>query len=255
MPRGTLHVLDLFAGIGGFSLGLERAGMSIAALCESDPFRRRVLARRWPHARRYDDVRTLTADRLRDDGIAVDVVCGGFPCQDISAAGAGAGITGKRSRLWFEFERLVRELRPGYVLVENTAALLDRGLDIVLGGLAALGFDAEWHCIPACAVGADHIRDRTWVIAYRPHRTDGISARSRNAPDVAVARLSLGQGLRSARQRAQSPASPFAAGAFEPSLVRSLHGIPDRVDRVKSLGDAIVPQVAEVIGAAIMAVN
>ena len=162
-----MRVLDLFSGIGGFSIGLERAGMTTVAFCEQDAFCQHVLAQHWPGVPIYDDVRTLTTDTLRRDGIAaVDVICGGFPCQDISLAGAGAGIKGERSGLWSEYARLIGELRPRFVVVENVAALLSRGLDRVLGDLAALGYDATWDCIPASAVGAPHRRDRVWIVAY-----------------------------------------------------------------------------------------
>ncbi len=162
-----LRVLDLFSGIGGFSLGLERAGgFETVAFCEIEPFCRRVLAKHWPGVKQYDDVRNLTADTLWSDGIAVDVICGGFPCQDISLAGKGAGLAGERSGLWAEYARLIRELRPKFVIVENVAALLSRGLADVLRDLAALGYDAEWHCIPASAIGAPHRRDRLWIVAY-----------------------------------------------------------------------------------------
>ena len=163
--RAVMRVLDLFSGIGAFSLGLERAGMTTAAFCEIDPYCRRVLAKHWPEVPCYDDVRSLTAERLRADGISVDVICGGFPCQDISVAGRGAGISGERSGLWREFARIIGEVGPRYVLVENVAALLSRGLGDVLGDLAAFGYDAEWHCIPAAAVGAPHRRDRIWIMA------------------------------------------------------------------------------------------
>jgi DNA (cytosine-5)-methyltransferase 1 len=162
-----LKVLDLFSGIGGFSLGLERTGgFETVAFCEIDTFCRRVLAKHWPTVRQYDDVRTLTADALERDGIAVDVICGGFPCQDISLAGLGEGMDGARSGLWSEIRRLVCDLRPSFVLVENVAALLGRGLDRVLGDLAALGYDAEWHCIPVGRLGAPHESDRVWIVAY-----------------------------------------------------------------------------------------
>src|ERR1700692_907714 len=107
-----MNVLDLFSGIGGFSLGLERAGMRTVAFCEVDPFCRSILARHWPGIPCYDDVRTLTGERLAADGIVPDVICGGFPCQDISVAGKSAGLEGERSGLWFDYARLIRELKP-----------------------------------------------------------------------------------------------------------------------------------------------
>ena len=130
--------------------------------CESDPFCQRVLAARWPGIPCYPDV-----SELRGADVApVDVLCGGFPCQDISVAGRGAGIGGARSGLWSEMFRLTGELRPGYLVVENVPALLVRGLDIVLGDLASIGFDAEWDCLRACDFGAPHERERLWLVAY-----------------------------------------------------------------------------------------
>src|SRR5690606_36682167 len=162
-----LRVLDLFSGIGGFSLGLERTGgFETVAFCEIEEFPRRVLAKHWPNVPCYRDVRELASERLAADGIAVDVISGGFPCQDISLAGKGAGIEGERSGLWSEYARLIGELRHRYVLVENVAALLDRGMGRVLGELAALGFDADCHCIPASAVAAPDVRSRICIIAY-----------------------------------------------------------------------------------------
>ena len=161
-----LHLLDLFSGIGGFSLGLERSGhFRTVAFCEIDPWPRGVLRRHWPDVPIYEDVRDLTAARLRADGIRVDAMCGGFPCQDISVAGKGAGLDGERSGLWREYSRLVGELRPSVVFVENVGALRGRGLAAVLGDLAALGYDAQWHAVPAAAVGAPHLRDRVWIVA------------------------------------------------------------------------------------------
>jgi len=161
-----MNVLDIFSGIGGFSLGLERAGMRTVAFCEIDKYCRRILAKHWPHIKCYDDVRELTSNRLLADGIAVDLICGGFPCQDISVAGAGAGIKGERSSLWREFARLIGEVRPRYAIVENVSALLGRGLGDVLGDLAALGYNTEWHCIPASYISAPHQRDRIWILGY-----------------------------------------------------------------------------------------
>lgn len=183
-----MRLLDLFSGIGGFSLGLERAGFQTVAFCEIDPWCWRVLAKHWPGVPCYDDVRQLDASRLRADGIErVAAICGGFPCQDISLAGKGAGLDGERSGLWREFRRLICDLRPRYVFVENVGALSGRGLAAVLADLAALGYDAEWHAIPAAAVGAPHLRDRVWIVGHQHQLvadTD-CSAGGRHGPDPA----------------------------------------------------------------------
>ena len=305
-----LTVLELFSGIGGFSLGLERTGgFKTVAGCEIDPFCRQVLAKHWPEVPIHDDIRTLNADWLAEMGAWPDVICGGFPCTDISLAGKGAGITGPQSGLWREYARLIGEIRPRYVLVENVAALLGRGLGNVLGGLAALGYDAEWHCIPASYVGAPHRRDRVWIIAHsdtsgihgecddtgsnREGRREGPAGSIRedaaNAPImqrderhvhgrrdsegteslpelgnsgcvVALAnpnrpRLEIGQGQR----RDARPEQPAAVGSnwwqSEPDVGRVAYGVPARVDRLKALGNAVVPQIPELIGLAIMEAN
>jgi DNA (cytosine-5)-methyltransferase 1 len=275
-------VLDLFSGIGGFSLGLERTGgFETVAFCEIEPYPRAVLAKHWPNVPCYDDVRTLTAERLAADGISVDVICGGFPCQDISTAGRGAGIDGERSGLWREYARLIGELRPRYVIVENVAALLGRGLDRVLGDLAAFGFDAEWHCIPASAVGAPHRRDRIWIVAHAPvlfsnggnHYARGNQEGAGAVPESGnrgchagvlahayCPRLPDIQGGGENAKRAWLGAfigSGFGSGAdnnwrAEPAVGRVAHGVPSRVDRLKSLGNAVVPQIPEILGRAIL---
>jgi DNA (cytosine-5)-methyltransferase 1 len=238
-----MRVLDLFSGIGGFSLGLERAGMRTVAFCEIDPFCRRVLAKHWPDVPCYDDVRTLTSARLASDGIAIDAICGGFPCQDISSAGKREGIDGERSGLWKDYARIIGEVRPQFVVVENVAALLSRGLDVVLGDLAALGFDAEWHCIPACAVGAGHERDRIWIVAY-PER-GGLPAR--------ILQHDLSNAIQPTpthRGRFGYPLGPTWHG--EPQLAVMVHGLPDDMDGSFAIGNAVVPQIPEIIGRAIM---
>lgn len=187
-----LKVLDLFSGIGGFALGLEAAGMEPAAFCEVAPSCRHLLATHWPEVPCYDDVKTLTGERLAADGIRVDALCGGFPCQDLSYAGKGAGLAGERSGLWFQIARILRELRDlgrpvRIVILENVSALLGRGLGVVLGDLAALGYDAEWDCIPASSVGAPHRRDRIWIVAYArgvEHEGFGDAFRRALAPEL-----------------------------------------------------------------------
>jgi DNA (cytosine-5)-methyltransferase 1 len=283
-----VKVLDLFSGIGGFSLGLERAGFTTVAFCEIEPYCRAVLKKHWPHVPCYEDVRTLTAERLAADGISVDVICGGFPCQDISNAGNCAGIEGERSGLWSEIARLAGELRPQYLIVENVSALLGRGFSRVLGDLAALGFNAEWHCIPASAVGAPHQRDRVWIVAYpngsrcsqqsifrqQSRRTEtfgsseivadtivkglegGTSHTGNDASQLPTAERS-GEISHSAHNPANSNGirrgDPAGQWWAEPDVGRVAHGVSSRVDRLKSLGNAVVPQIPEIIGRAILA--
>jgi DNA (cytosine-5)-methyltransferase 1 len=228
-----VNVLDLFSGIGGFSLGLERAGMRTVAFCEIEPYCQAVLAKRWPHVPCHPDIRKLA-------GVTADVICGGFPCQDISLAGSGEGLAGERSGLWSEFARLIGEVRPRYVIVENVAALLGRGIGEVLGNLAALGYDAEWHCIPASYVGAPHRRDRIWIVAYSngagsplgPWFTRMACAAARSWPGIAAANGSW--------------------WSAEPAVGRVVNGLPGRVDRVRALGNSLIPQIVEIIGRAIM---
>lgn len=163
-----LRVLDLFSGIGAYALGVERAGMKVVAFCEIEEFPRKILRKHWPDVPIYEDVRTLTADVLQRDGIAVDVVIGGWPCQDISPAGTGLGLDGARSGLWSEVARILGDVRPRLAILENSSNLLSldggKWFGAVLGDLASVGFDAEWHCLPAAAFDAPHIRDRLWIV-------------------------------------------------------------------------------------------
>lgn len=153
---------SLFAGIGGFDLGLERAGMRCKWQVEINPYSCAVLEKHWPGIQRHRDVREVVASK----GHAVDVVCGGFPCQDISYAGQGAGLDGERSGLWTEYARIIGDIRPSYVIVENVAALLRRGIDRVCGDLAELGYDAEWEVISATFCHLPHSRKRLYLVAY-----------------------------------------------------------------------------------------
>jgi DNA (cytosine-5)-methyltransferase 1 len=163
---------SLFSGIGGLELGLERAtGAHTVWNCEMEEFCRKVLAKHWPDAAQYTDVREI------DDTVErVDILCGGFPCQDLSVAGSRKGLAGERSGLWNEYARIIRLLRPRFVLVENVPALRtlvsDDGLGRVLGDLAESGYDTEWDCVPAAAVGAPHVRDRIFILAWRRELAD-----------------------------------------------------------------------------------
>jgi DNA (cytosine-5)-methyltransferase 1 len=255
-----MTVGSLFAGIGGFDLGFERAGFDIRWQVEIDPWARAVLAKHWPHVHRHDDVRTAGAHNLEP----VDVICGGFPCTDISAAGKGLGITGPESSLWSEYARIIRELRPDYVVVENAPTLLGRGVGRVLGDMAESGYDAEWDCIPAAAIGAPHLRERIWIIATRSGLRHGrllqLYAGTDQVPDsdsqrcVRVGesqppRLQGPPGLEFDRLREGRDVDGIAARAShwlcEPGLGRLADGIPCRVDRLRGLGNAVVPQIVE----------
>jgi DNA (cytosine-5)-methyltransferase 1 len=243
-----LRVLDLFSGIGGFSLGLERtSGFETVAFCEIEPFPRRVLAKHWPEVPCYDDVRTLTADVLRRDGIAVDVITGGFPCQDLSVAGKQRGMgEGTRSGLWSEIVRLVGELRPEYVIVENVAALLSgpserrgRWFGRVLGDLAECRYDAEWDCIPPHLVGLGLSRPRVWIVAHPEEK--------HVAQVVDAGRLPL-----EFRGMGADHISRTGWAVDSGLMGRGPDGLPDRVDRFEGLGNAVVPQIPELIGRAIL---
>lgn len=312
--RPKLKLLDLFSGIGGFSLGLERTGgFETVAFCEIEDYPRRVLAKHWPEVPCYGDIRELNAATLRRDGITVDAICGGFPCQDISTAGKGAGIEGERSGLWTEYARLIGELRPAVVFVENVAALLGRGLDKVLGDLASIGYDAEWHCISASAIGAHHHRDRLWIVAHaasqrcgeagqhseRPtKRTAGrcevlansellkrpqpmqdgrgvelgreeSGERGQGASEIAGCGGVLADTMRERSSRQGRPINPSdptkeiyreiyraindRRWEAEPALGRVVNGIPNAMDRLKALGNAVVPQIPELLGNAYLA--
>ena len=314
-----MKVLDLFSGIGGFALAGEAEGFETVAFCEIEDFPVKVLNKNWPNVPVYRDVRKLTKEQLDEDGITVDVICGGFPCQDLSTAGKQKGIDAERSGLWSECARLLGEIRPRYAIFENVTALLNGGggdwFKRVLWDISKVGYDAEWHCIPASELGAHHHRDRIWIIAYPKH--DGQPAkpqlrsnektsnqwgqegqevsrkpkRKGGPVDVPSIRGSECRGDRgqsetrenperekevlaypiSKRQQGQGASRPaLFAKAYregktinalsggecdiwktEPDVGRVANGIPDASHRIKGLGNAIVPQVAQQIFRAI----
>ena len=250
-----LRILDLFSGIGGFSLGLERTGgFETVAFCEIEPLPRKVLAKHWPGVPQYEDVRELTGARLAADGIAVDVITGGFPCQDISIAGVQAGIgEGTRSGLYGHVIRLAREIRPNYIILENVAALLAGPSEQpggwfgqILSDLAGIGYDAEWHNIPASALGGSHRRERIWLIAY--------PQRQRRERPIAHDCIFSGQVAPFAVPFDGSIAS-WCEVAERGAPIRDGDGVSLKLDRdrIKGCGNAVVPQIPELIGRAILA--
>jgi len=252
--NAVLKVLDLFAGIGGFSLGLERTGgFETVAFCEIDPFCRKVLAKHWPSVPIYSDVNDLNPKTLVADGITPGIITGGFPCQDISTAGNRAGLEeGARSGLWSEIARLVGDIRPQYVILENVANLLagpteQRGgwFGRVLSDLAAIGYDAEWHVIPASATGLCHVRSRVWIIAY----PTSIRRLHKDTIQNSIASERV-------RQRLADHASYFHSKVLReislPPDFRVSNGFPEWMDPIKSLGNSVIPQIPEIIGRAIL---
>ena len=163
-----MKVLDLFSGIGGYSLGLEAAGFETVAFSEIEPFCDKVLKKHWPKVPNLGDITKLTGENIYERVGKIDVICGGFPCQSVSIAGKKAGFEDrKKSGLWYEYSRLIGEIKPKYVIIENVRNLLNIGMMEVLKSLDSHGYDCEWQVISARDVGARHLRERIWVVAWR----------------------------------------------------------------------------------------
>jgi len=224
-----VRVGSLFSGIGGLDLGLERAGMTIAWQVEIDEFCRKVLAKHWPDVPKYGDIRELTGHELE----SVDLIAAGFPCQPVSIAGRRLAQADERW-LWPECARIIRVVRPRWVLLENVPGLLVRGMGDVLGDLAEMGFDAEWGCIPAAAFGAPHLRYRVFIVAY-----------------------THGAGLEGARVLSHPAWRSRYWTENQPPVRRVDDGVPAGVVRqqLTALGNAVVPQVAQWIGERILEVD
>ena len=203
-----------------------------------------MLAKQWPDATRFADIRDCGIHNLEP----VEIICGGFPCQDISQAGKQAGLDGERSSLWWQMRRIVGELRPRYVIVENVPNLFIRGFDRVLGSLSEIGYDAEWGVISANDVGAPHLRQRLWIVAYTigprlEGHTGDVSyihqpGRVASGPDGSVAPESV----------CERTEWHHLGWVVEPNVGRVAHGVSRRVDRLRGLGNAIVPQIAYWLG-------
>lgn len=238
--------LDLFSGIGGFSLAFEREGFKTIGFAEIDPYACAVLKKHWPHVRNYGDVRNIGRVYQR-----VSVVTGGFPCQDVSVAKQKAeGLSGKRSGYWFWMLEIIRRNRPDFCLIENVPALRTRGGERVLFGLEKEGYNARPFMVEARHAGADHIRERVWIFAYaRCIRSQGLLASANFG--------AAGQG------RAGGPADfstkdwrtrPIFGGVTSPILCRGTDGVSNRMDRVRCLGNSIAPQLAQTFARFIKAV-
>lgn len=292
-----MKFLDLFSGIGGFSLGLERAGMETVAFCEYDKKCQLVLKKHWPEVPIYDDVRTLTGKRIAEEIGAIDLICGGFPCQPFSLAGKREGAEDDR-HLWPEYFRLIQEIRPRWVIGENVAGLINMGLDQVLSDLESEDYSCQTLVIPACAVNAPHRRDRVWIVGHSESRyagqpkeqpennqnredTQGFGGRFRdefggpgqNVPDTmrsgrdngSRGRIDTKESQGSARKWVRMRDDSLTKGNsvngkceqwdVESRVGRVANGVPNRLERLKQLGNAVVPILVEVLGNAIMEIE
>lgn len=272
-----MKVLDLFSGIGGFSIGLEKAGFETAAFCEIEDYPRAVLRKHWPDTPIYRDIRQLTAEQLRTDGIVPDVICGGYPCQPFSVAGRQRGVEDER-HLWPEMFRLIQEMRPRWVISENVSGHIKLGFDDVAASLEAEGYTVWPFIIPACAIGAPHKRDRLWIVAYSDR--DDRRNRSGSQPQERqtwVEHRGCGEGQlvgqsdqvmadSACKRQERGSEEPLYGERYlseqsvggceniggiwsvEPDVGRVVDGLPNRSHRIKGLGNAIVPQIAQIIG-------
>jgi len=280
-----MNVLDLFSGIGGFSLGLERSGMKTVAFCEQDVECRKVLNKYWPNVKIFKDIKNM---KYKDNHFGhskgegafwneteIDLICGGFPCQDISIAGKQKGLKGERSSLWFEFKRIIKEVRPKYVIVENVANLRNQGLNEILKDFGSIGYDCEWHIISARSIGAPHLRERIWIIAHaNVEKTPGLP--STEASERTGIRIKSGDGVNkspnsndfrfwkptsSEKEKsewwAKTTANLSHWSKIEPPICGVANGLSGKLDRprkerIKQLGNSVVPQIPELIGRALM---
>lgn len=271
-----MKVLDLFSGIGGFSLGLERAGMETIAFCESDKDCHKVLNKHWPKVPIFNDIKKLNGREFKE----VSVLCGGFPCQDISVAGKKKGLKGERSGLWYQYLRLISEVRPKYAIIENVSNLRSKGLGQIIKDLWEIGYDCEWHILSASNIGAVHPRERTWIIAYpdsavlweqsrwgqwkkwKSSPFSGIVSEEREAKatdPLGTLRLweSFASKEKSSRWWTTTSSSLSDWPKTQPPVCGMDDGLSggldkDRRVRIKQLGNSVVPQIVELIGRRIM---
>ncbi len=233
---------SLFSGIGGIDLGLDRAGMTCPWQVERDEWCRRVLAKHWPDVPKYVDVTEVDWSELEH----VDLICGGYPCQPFSLAGSRNGTEDER-HLWPYFANALRVLRPRWAFLENVPGHLSLGFDSVLADLAALGFDAEWSIVPASWAGAPHRRERLVVVAHAAEHELHVSDDHSERPGVGtITQREFGRG----GGHAGRPDGSWWAS--QPAVDRVAYGVPARMDRLRGLGNAVVPQMAEWVGRRIL---
>jgi len=240
-----MRIGSLFSGIGGLELGLEWAGVGHTVWqVEREEHLRNDLALRWPDAKRYDDVRTVGSHNLEP----VDVICGGYPCQPFTIAGDRLGFDDERD-LWPEFARILGELRPRYAVLENVAAHLRFGFDRTLADLAHLGYDAEWSVVWGCSVGCPQPRPRLFAVAYAHREQLGRDREPGHRRTTGSGRDDYRAGSAATGERTE--------WAQEPAVGRVVDGVPTKLDRArnKALGNAVIPQVARIVGQRILALD
>jgi len=244
MEERRYSIGSLFSGIGGFELGLERAipGSYTRWQVEKDIKCHRILRKHWPAARIYNQVEEIKQENVE----RVDIICGGFPCQDISSSGKKEGLNGTRSNLWWEMHRIIGELRPRIAVMENVSSISVRGLGGVIGSLSEIGYDAEWCNIRASDFGAPHQRSRWFCVAYPRRRVS-------SNPNEERTKISLERQYPSLEESRSSSEKGRALQYWRERFVKSRicrmdDGVPNRVDRINQLGNAIVPQCSEWIG-------
>jgi DNA (cytosine-5)-methyltransferase 1 len=229
----ALTVGSLFSGIGGLDLGLERAGMRVIWQSEIDPYASRVLKKHWPEVPNHGDIKTIDWGTVEPP----DVICGGYPCQPFSLTGERQGEDDPR-HLWPWVRDAISVLRPRYAILENVRGHLSLGGTTVVRDLASIGYNAEWEVISAASQGAPHLRERVFICAYPVG----------NVPDTKRGGLPTGSEKNTIYERQTDDPERRVRWAPEPDVRRVANGVPHGVDRIRGLGNAVVPQVAELVG-------
>ena len=239
--KDVINHLDLFSGIGGFALAAQRTWkdkLNIVGFCEIEPYAQKVLNKNFPNVPIYQDIKELNGKQFKD----IDIITGGFPCQDISIAGYGVGIEGERSGLWSEMLRIISEIRPKFALIENVSAITFRGGTRVISDLAKIRYTTEWQTISAAYVGALHRRNRMWFVSYPSDSRPKYTKHGKSQEDIRQTEM-----VRQCEGSIFGNKREFREEICSTEFIRKSNGIPNRMDRIKGLGNAIVPQVAEII--------